>query len=82
MSNTHKWVEIILIVLAVILFVLLWFIENSALVYLLTAIGSVVYIHRAFVEYKYEREEKKYIITLVDFGSWWVAISILLVYFI
>jgi 4-hydroxybenzoate polyprenyltransferase len=82
MSNTHKWVEIPLIVFAVILFVLLWFFENSALFYLLFAVGSVVYILRAFVEYKYEREEKKYIITLVDFGSWWVSVAILLVYFI
>ena len=44
MSNTHKWVEISLIVLAIILFVLLWFIDDSALVYLLFAIVIVVYL--------------------------------------
>ena len=79
MSNTHKWVEIILIILFVISLAFLWFFEDLVLVYVLIAIGSVAYIFRAFVEYKYEQEEKEYIITLVDFGSLWVPFAILLV---
>ena len=81
-TNTHQWVEISLIVLGIILIVLFWYIGDSVLVYLLFAIFIVVDLHRAFVEYKYEREEKEYIITLVDFGIRSVFFGLLLVYYI
>src|SRR4051812_46611896 len=81
-NNTIKWVELSVFVLGVILFVLFLFFKNVILLYLLIAIFSVERILRAFFEYKYERDEKEYIITLVDFGTWSVFYGILLVIYI
>ena len=81
-NNTIKWVEISVFVLGVILFVLFLFFKNLILLYLLIAIFSVERILRAFFEYKYERDEKEYIITLVDFGIWSVFYAILLVTYV
>lgn len=78
-NNTHKWLEILLIALFFIFFITFWFIDELVLVYLLIAIGSTVHLVRAFVEYKYEREKKEYIITLVDTGIWFVFFVIILV---
>ncbi|GKV54337.1 hypothetical protein NCCP2222_02840 [Sporosarcina sp. NCCP-2222] len=81
-SNTHQWVEIPLVVLGVIFIFLFWFIEVPVLFYIAIAIFTVVSLFRAFVEYKYEREEKEYIITLLDFGIWSISMGVLLVYYI
>ncbi|WP_418895885.1 DUF4181 domain-containing protein [Sporosarcina cyprini] len=81
-SNTHQWVEIPLVVLGVIFIVLFWIFEISVLLYLAIAIFAVVPLFRSFVEYKYEREEKEYIITLIDFGIWSIFMGVLLVYYI
>ncbi|MBB4825767.1 hypothetical protein HNO89_003003 [Sporosarcina luteola] len=81
-SNTHQWVEIPLVVLGIIFIVLFWFIEGSVFYYFAIAIFAVVPLFRAFVEYKYEREEKEYIITLINFGLWSIGMGVLLLYYI
>lgn len=81
-NDTHKWVEISLVVLAVIVFVLFLFNLNLVWLSLFIVISSVGKIIRAIFEYKYEREEKEFIITLVDLGIWSVFSGTLLVYYI
>lgn len=81
-NDTHKWVEISLVILAVIVFVLFLFKLNLVWLSLFVVISSVGKIFRAIFEYKYEREEKEYIITLVDLGIWSVFSGTLLVYYI
>lgn len=81
-NDTHKWVEISLVVLGVIVFVLFLFNLNLVWLSLFIAISIVGKIFRAIFEYKYEREEKEYIITLVDLGIWSVFFGTLLVYYI
>ena len=82
MSNTHKWVEIPLVVLGVIFLVLFWIMENSVLLYLVIAVFVVVPMFRAFFEYKYERDEKEYMITLLNLGILSVYLGALLVYYL
>ncbi|MHC8516627.1 DUF4181 domain-containing protein [Sporosarcina sp. ITBMC105] len=81
-NGTHKWVEISLVVLAVIVFVLFLFKLNLVWLTLFIAISIFGKIIRAIFEYKYEREEKEFIITLVDLGIWCVFSGTLLVYYI
>ncbi|WP_342567612.1 DUF4181 domain-containing protein [Psychrobacillus sp. FSL K6-4046] len=81
-NTTHKWIEIILIVLGSVLFVLFWIMEDWVFVYLLMAVTLVILCHRAFVSYKYEREERQYMITLVDLGTFCILFSIVIVGYI
>ena len=81
-NTIHKWIEIPLIVLGSVLFVLFWIMEDWVFVYLLMAVTLVILCHRAFVSYKYEREERQYMITLVDFGTFCIFFCILLVGYI
>lgn len=81
-NDTHKWVEISLVVLGVIVFVLFLFNLNLVWLSLFVTISIFGKISRAIFEYKYEREEKEFIITLVDLGIWSVFSGTLLVYYI
>ncbi|MEK4523139.1 DUF4181 domain-containing protein [Psychrobacillus sp. FSL W7-1493] len=81
-NTTQKWIEIILIVLGSVLFVLFLIMEDWVFVYLLMAVLVVLLCHRAFVSYKYEREERQYMITLVDLGTFCILFSIVIVGYI
>ncbi|WP_366518597.1 DUF4181 domain-containing protein [uncultured Psychrobacillus sp.] len=81
-NTTQKWIEIILLVLSCILFVLFWIMEDWVFVYLIMAVLVVLLCLRAFVSYKYEREERQYMITLVDLGAYCIFFCILLVGYI
>ncbi|MCM3356538.1 DUF4181 domain-containing protein [Psychrobacillus sp. MER TA 171] len=78
-NNTHKWIEIFLFVLVIIIIGLFWFVQHWVWVYLLITIGVVLLSLRAYVEYKYEREERQYIITLVNLVTSCVLFVLLLV---
>lgn len=78
-NPTHKWIEIPLIVLGTVLFVLFWIMEDLVFIYLLMAVALVILCQRAFVSYKYEREERQYMITLVDLGTFCILFGLLLV---
>ncbi|WP_342560313.1 DUF4181 domain-containing protein [Psychrobacillus sp. FSL W7-1457] len=78
-NNTHKWIEIFLFVLVIIIIGLFWFVQHWVWVYLLIAIGVVLLSLRAYVEYKYEREERQYIITLVNLVTSCILFGLLLV---
>lgn len=59
-NDFQKWIERFLFILY---FILLWFIDNT---FELTIILFVLlYSLRAFMEWKYEKEKKKYVLTLL-----------------
>jgi ABC-type Fe3+ transport system permease subunit len=63
-NNTHKLVERVLIIIAITLIILSYF-----FVYLIIGIafiGIILLLFQAYMEYKYEQEEKEYIITIVE----------------
>lgn len=81
-NNTHRVIEIMLIILGIILFILFMIKEDLIFFYLLMAFTVVLTILRAFIEYKYKREEREYMITLADAGTWTaIFIIVLLVNF-
>ena len=63
-NNTHKWGEGILRLLAITLFILSYFFEY--LIFGLVFILLLMLIFSAYMEYKHEREEREYIITIAE----------------
>ncbi|WP_042148687.1 DUF4181 domain-containing protein [Paucisalibacillus sp. EB02] len=64
-SKTHKWVERTLFIGFVILIVLVYITYTSAEIYLFLGYAVILFGFRTTMEYKYEREEKEYLLTLV-----------------
>ncbi|WP_442598122.1 DUF4181 domain-containing protein [Neobacillus sp. D3-1R] len=58
-NTTHKWIERIIFIGFMIL---LWFVEDTFL--LMIAFFFTLFTVRAFMEWKYERMRKEYLVTL------------------
>lgn len=80
-NKTHKFVTRILIILIIIYFIGLWFTNYFELFAILLLI-TIIFLNgfTAFVEYKYEREEKDYIISLISTLSSFILLVGLLFY--
>ena len=71
-NNTHKLVERVLISIAITLLILSYF-----FVYLIIGIAFIALIlllFQAYMEYKYEQEEKEYILTILDTITYLIVI--------
>lgn len=79
-NNTHQWLEFVSFAIAIVSLVLVFVLDKLLFLYSLIASTYFVFMLRVFVEYKYEREEREYIISLVNLVSFTVFIGILLVY--
>ncbi|WP_026905854.1 DUF4181 domain-containing protein [Paucisalibacillus globulus] len=65
-SNLHKWLERILFLGFAILFVVVNYLFFDVVEdYLFFGFGFILFATRAFMEYKFDREDKQYLLTLV-----------------
>lgn len=67
-NNAHKWVERILLLLFIIIMVVTVFefaLSQENIYVFIFGFFTLLSSFRTFMEYKYEREEKKYIIELI-----------------
>lgn len=65
-NNMHKWIELILLILFLLISAVLIFVFSITEVYLLSAGNFVILCGlRTFMEYKYDREKKEYIIDFI-----------------
>lgn len=64
-SKAHKWVERTLFLGFVIIIILVYMNYTSAELYLFLGYLVILFGYRTYMEYKHEREEKEYLLTLV-----------------
>ncbi|WP_047985448.1 DUF4181 domain-containing protein [Ornithinibacillus californiensis] len=74
-NKTHEGLVYIIRIIAIVFLILSFFIQNLILIIGFAISLCVGVGFQAFMEYKYEREEKEYIITLIDILVYIVLIS-------
>ncbi|GGA92978.1 DUF4181 domain-containing protein [Ornithinibacillus halotolerans] len=72
-NQTHKQSERILLLIAVTLFILSYFFNYLIVGFAVTLLYALVY--RAYMEFRFEREEREYVITIVKSLAFLVVIT-------
>lgn len=80
-NNIHKWVEIIIVILSVITLFIIGFVYSGRLEnHFFLASLIVLYTFRAFMEWKFKKASKKYILSILTISLFLVIFIVLKVF--